>query len=135
VSNYDDPRWYEQPDDRFTPAPDDQFNPTSATNTNTSIQQQTSSEEHTPDSRRQLGRIFGQIVVTTALLVIAFLGGWFSHQAYTNTSFNPGNQSKSYATLIQQAWNIVDQNYVDRKRDQLQGNVIPGNSCHAGCVE
>jgi carboxyl-terminal processing protease len=115
VSNYDDPRWYEQPDDRFAPATDDQFNPTSATNEDTSIQLQTSSEEHTSDSKRRRGRIFGQIVVTAALLMIAFLGGWFSHQAYTNTGFNPSNQSKSYANLIQQAWNTVDQNYVDRK--------------------
>jgi carboxyl-terminal processing protease len=115
VSNYDDPRWYEQPDDRFAPATDDQFNPTSATNEDTSIQLQTSSEEHTSDSKRRRGRIFGQIVVTAALLIIAFLGGWFSHQVYTNTSFNPANQSKSYSNLIQQAWNTVDQNYVDRK--------------------
>src|SRR5271157_305951 len=109
VSNYDDPRWYEQPDDRFAPATDDQFSPTSAANEDTSIQLQTSSEEHTPDSKRRRGRIFGQIVVTAALLMIAFLGGWFSHQAYTNTGFDPSNQSKSYANLIQQAWNTVDQ--------------------------
>ena len=116
MSNYDDPRWYEQPDNLYpTPASDDQFKPTSATYTDTATQQQTSSEERSPDSRRRLGRIFGQIVVTTALLIIAFLGGWFSHQAYSNTSFNPRDQSKSYANLFQQAWNTVDQNYVDRK--------------------
>ncbi len=115
VSNYDDPRWYEQPDDRFTPASDKQFNPTAGTNTDTSIQQQAPSEERTADSRRRHGRLFGQIVVVASLMIIAFLGGWFSHQAYTNTGFNPGNQSKSYANLIQQAWNAVDQNYVDRK--------------------
>src|SRR2546428_1181026 len=116
VSNYDDPRWYERPDDLYTtPAPGDQFNPGSTTQTNTTTQQQAPSEERSPDTRGRPGRIFGQIVVTTTLLIIAFLGGWFGHQAYTNTSFNPGNQSKSYANLIQQAWNTVDQNYVDRK--------------------
>jgi len=115
VSNYDDPRWYEEPDNKFTPGPSDQVGQSSTTYTNTSMQQQTSSEEHAPESKRRLGRIFGQIVVTLALLIIAFLGGWFSHQAYTNTSFNPSDQSKSYANLFQQAWNAVDQNYVDRK--------------------
>jgi carboxyl-terminal processing protease len=115
VSNYDDPRWYEQPDKRFTPEPGDQISPTSITNTNTSMQQQTSSQEPAPDSKRQSGRIFGQIVVTLSLVIIAFLGGWFGHQAFTNTSFNASDQSKSYANLIQQAWNTVDQNYVDRK--------------------
>jgi len=116
VSNYDDPRWYERPDDLYTttPAPGDQFNPGSITQTNTSTQQQAPSEERSPDTKGRPGRIFGQIVVTTTLVIIAFLGGWFGHQVYTNTSFNPGNQSKSYANLIQQAWNTVDQNYVDR---------------------
>jgi carboxyl-terminal processing protease len=118
VSNYDDPRWYEQPDDRFTPGPGDQIGPTSVTNTNTSMQQ-TSSQEPAPDSKRRLG-IFGQIVVTLTLVIIAFLGGWFGHQIYTSTSFNPSDQSRSYANLIQQAWNTVDQNYVDRKAVNYQ---------------
>jgi carboxyl-terminal processing protease len=116
VSNYDDPRWYEQPDNLYTPPePGDQFTPPSTTNTDTSTQQQTSSEERPADSRHPLGRIFGQILVTLTLMIIAFLGGWFGHQIYTNASFNPSDQSKSYANLIQQAWNTVDQNYVDRK--------------------
>src|SRR6266446_2306163 len=42
-------------------------------------------------------------------------GGVVGHQAFSTSYFNPSNQSKSYANLIQQAWNIVDQNYVDRK--------------------
>ena len=120
VSNYDDPRWYEQPDNRFAPEPDDQVNPVSTTHTHSSMQQHIPSEGPAPDSRRQLGRIFGQIVVTLTLIILAFLGGWFSHQAYTNTSFNPSDQSKSYANLIQQAWNTVDQNYVDRKAVNYQ---------------
>ena len=120
VSNYDDPRWYDQPDNSFAPGPGDQVSQSSTANTNTSMQQQTSSKEPAPDSKRRLGRIFGQIVVTLTLLIIAFLGGWFSHQAYTNTSFNPSDQSKSYANLIQQAWTAVDQNYVDRKAINYQ---------------
>jgi carboxyl-terminal processing protease len=115
VSNYDDPRWYEQPDNRFAPEPDDPVSPVSTTYAHTSMQQQISSVPPAPDSKRRLGRIFGQIVVTLTLLIIAFLGGWYSHQAYSNTSFNPSDQSKSYANLIQQVWNTVDQNYVDRK--------------------
>jgi carboxyl-terminal processing protease len=116
VSNYDDPRWYEQPDNLSAkPEPGDQFKLPSTTNTDTSTQQQTSSEERSADSRHRLGRIFGQIIVTLTLMIIAFLGGWFGHQIYTNANFNPGNQSKSYANLFQQAWNTVDQNYVDRK--------------------
>src|SRR5437763_1783916 len=47
-------------------------------------------------------------------MIIAFLGGWFGHQVYTNASFNSSDQSKNYANLFQQAWNTVDQNYVDR---------------------
>jgi carboxyl-terminal processing protease len=120
VSNYDDPRWYEQPDNRFTPEHDDQIIPTSATNINTSIQQQTSSKEPVPDSKHRFGRIFGQIIVTLTLMIIAFLGGWFGHQVYTNASFNSSAQSKAYANLFQQAWNTVDQNYVDRKAINYQ---------------
>src|SRR6266478_848162 len=76
--------------------------------------QQTTSDS-TPKKEHGRRRIFGQIVVVLALMAIAFLAGWFGHQAYSNTSFNPNNQSKSYQNLFDQAWNIVDQNYVDRK--------------------
>ena len=54
MSNYDDPRWYEQPDNRFTPESGDQFIPTSTTYINNSMQQQTSSKEPEPDSKRQV---------------------------------------------------------------------------------
>src|SRR5260370_25147949 len=120
VSNYDDPRWYEQPDNRFTPGPDDQVSPTSTTYMNTSMQQQTSSKEPAPDSKPRLGRIFGQIIVTLTFMILAFIGGWFAHQFYTNASCNSSDQSKAYANLFQQAWNTVDQNYVDRKAINYQ---------------
>src|SRR6266446_8499477 len=117
VSSYDDPRWYEQPkaDEWYRSTPDEQFNLPSAVNSNTSKPQQAYPEDPQLDGGRRLGQIFGQIVVTVTLMIIAFLGGWFGHQAFSTSYFNPSNQSKSYANLIQQAWNIVDQNYVDRK--------------------
>jgi len=122
VSSYDDPRWYEQPkaDEGYIPLPDEQSTPASAANTNTSIQQKEPTIVPSPDKKPRLDRIFRQIVVTTALVIIAFLAGWFSHQAITGTTFNPSDQSKSYANLIQQAWNVVDQNYVDRKAINYQ---------------
>jgi carboxyl-terminal processing protease len=113
VSNYDDPRWYEQPDNRFTPESGDQIIPTSTEYIDTSKQQQASVKE--PDSKRRFGRIFGQVIVTLTLMIIAFLGGWFGHQVYVSASFNSSDQSKAYANLFQQAWNTIDQNYVDRK--------------------
>ena len=114
VSNYDDPRWYEQPDNRFRPESSDQSNPASTAYIPASMHQ-TSSKEPDPDSKHHFRRIFGQVIVTLTFMIIAFLGGWFGHQLYTNASFNSSNQSKSYANLFQQAWNTVDQNYVDRK--------------------
>jgi carboxyl-terminal processing protease len=115
LSNYDDPRWYEQPDNRFTPESGDQFIPTPTAYIPSSTPQPLFPKEPEPDSKRQLGRIFGQVIVTLTLMIIAFLGGWFGHQLYTNAGFNASNQSKAYANLFQQAWNTVDQNYVDRK--------------------
>jgi len=55
-----------------------------------------------------------------ALLLIAFTGGWFGHQAYSSSLFASSNQSSYYANLFQQAWTIVDQNYVDRKAVNYQ---------------
>ncbi|HXL36126.1 MAG TPA: S41 family peptidase [Ktedonobacteraceae bacterium] len=114
VSNYDDPRWYEQQENRFAPESSDQFNPTSTAYIPAALQQ-ISSKEPEPDLKHRFGRIFGQVIVTLTLMIIAFLGGWFGHQLYTNASFNASDQSKSYANLFQQAWKMVDQNYVDRK--------------------
>jgi carboxyl-terminal processing protease len=56
----------------------------------------------------------GQILALVALVVVAFLGGWFSHQFFGD-SFQQSSQSQMYSHLFQQAWNAVDQNYVDRK--------------------
>jgi carboxyl-terminal processing protease len=114
VSNYDDPRWYEQPDNKFTPESGDQFIPTSTAYIDNS-KQQTSIKEPEPDSKRRFGRLFRQIIVTLTFMILAFLGGWFGHQFYVSASFNSSDQSKAYANLFQQAWNTIDQNYVDRK--------------------
>ena len=60
-------------------------------------------------------RIFDQFLIIAPFVIIAFWAGWFSHIFYINAFFNPSNQSKAGASLIQEAWNKIDQNYVDRK--------------------
>jgi carboxyl-terminal processing protease len=122
VSRYDDPRWYEEqhanPASPPQPAYDD-FDQypyplsSQSDNSNGHIPRSTV-ETRMTGKVQQLRRIFGQIIALIALVVVAFLGGWFSHQ-YLSTSFNANDQSKSYAQLFQQAWTTIDQNYVDRK--------------------
>jgi carboxyl-terminal processing protease len=72
-----------------------------------------------PDRDDRVRWTFGQILVVIALLVIAFLGGWFSHQFFGD-SFNQSDKSKSYEQLFQQAWTTIDRNYVDRKAVDYQ---------------
>ena len=135
MSKYDDPRWYEQPEQGNSsvppaqppyPVPIAQQPPYSDYNPyppyqvpgNGAVPRQRMYPQEppqcSPEPRRRLGHGFGQYVVVLALLVITFFGGWFGNQLYAN-SFNRSNLSQSYANLYQQAWNIVDQNYVDRK--------------------
>ena len=135
MSNYDDPRWYEQPEQGNTSVPPAQppypvpiaqqppysdYNPYPPYqvpgNGAVPLQRMYPQEppQPSPQPRSRLRRGFGQYVVVLALLVITFFGGWFGNQLYAN-SFNRSNLSQSYANLYQQAWNIVDQNYVDRK--------------------
>ncbi len=110
---YDDPRWYEQPDRGEQPV----LPPGSQTEQpqpqppvgNSAVQIAPDVEE--PNQRGR--RIFGQIVMTLAFMTLAFLGGWFAHQAYSSTALS--GQSQQYLTLFQKAWNTVDKNYVDRK--------------------
>lgn len=108
---YDDPRWYEQPEQHnpqaFPPATpaqqaDNQFNGGGFL----------LPPEDTVQSSRG-GRIFRQIIMTLAFMAVAFLGGWFAHQAYSSNLV--GDQSQQYLAIFQQAWNIVDHNFVDRK--------------------
>ena len=71
-------------------------------------------------NNRNSGGRFGQTVVMIAFMLIAFTAGWFGHQAYTSSLFSPNDQSHYYSNLIQQAWTIIDQNYVDRKAINYQ---------------
>jgi len=118
VSRYDDPRWYEEQDTKPPKQPAyNGFNPYPQGNLSEDddIYPQQQSQQRSPsNTRRRTRRILGQILAITALIVIAFFGGWFSHQFFGNT-FNQSAQSASYSQMIQQAWSTIDQNYVDRK--------------------
>lgn len=71
---------------------------------------------HSPErSTSRLSRLLSRAAGILALIAIAFLAGWFSHQYFSN-QFDQNNQSQAYAQLIQQAWNTIDQNYVDRQQ-------------------
>src|SRR5438552_6940787 len=73
----------------------------------------------TGDRDDRIRRRLGELLVVIALLVIAFLGGWFSHQFF-GASFNQSDKSKAYEQLFEQAWTTIDQNYVDRKAVDYQ---------------
>jgi carboxyl-terminal processing protease len=126
MSSYDDPRWYEQ-QPVHNESNELSSQPPDYSEVNSFPQFQTSNNgmvtqpgmgpyppQTPPKPRRRLLRGFGRYVLLVALLLIAFAGGWFANQSYAN-SFNPSNQSQSYSNLIQQAWTIIDQHYVDRK--------------------
>ena len=129
MSSYDDPRWYEQPeqpqqnDSNPSPTPVQGQNASPygqwGLNSNELDQQNQVIRQLSADPAANKGhrgrRLFGQIIVVATLMCIAFLAGWFSHQAYSSRYFDQGNPSKSYQNLFDQAWNLVDQNYVDRK--------------------
>ena len=125
MSSYDDPRWYEQqPAQNESNEPSSQppaysgFGPLpqyqSPDNGMITRQGMPYSPPSSPDPKRRPWRRFGRSVLLAALLLIAFVGGWFANQTYSN-SFSLGNQSQSYSNLIQQAWTTIDQHYVDRK--------------------
>ena len=122
-SRYDDPNWYEEqhtvpptpsnnsiqnghyPPSQGTPYDDEDeifVCPTSSSHSNSSRR------------RRNIAKKIGQFLAITALVVLAFFGGWFAHEFF-GYSVGIGNQSRANAQLIQQAWQIIDQNYVDRK--------------------
>jgi len=125
MSSYDDPRWYEQ-----QPAQNESNEPSSQQpaysgfgplpqyqmpdNGMITRQGMPYSPPSSPEPKRRPWRRFGRSVLLAALLLIAFVGGWFANQTYSN-SFSLSNQSQSYSNLIQQAWTTIDQHYVDRK--------------------
>jgi carboxyl-terminal processing protease len=113
---YDDPRWYEQQPEKgdqqgfpLTPRPQEQAGPLQPQAESGAFQQTQAPAE--PDHRGR--RILGQVIMTLAFMALAFLGGWFAHQAYVANSL--GSQSQQYLNLFQQAWTTVAKNYVDRK--------------------
>ena len=62
---------------------------------------------------------FWQFVMVAVLVILAFFGGWFSHQTFSD-SFVASSQSQKYQNLFDQAWQDVDQHYVDRKAVNYQ---------------
>jgi carboxyl-terminal processing protease len=124
VNRYDDPHWYEekypehnypgmqklpdQPaDDDFK---DDYFLPTSQNDTSGQ-----NAEKQPSRWRGRFERILDQFLLVAPFVIIAFWIGWFSHQFFSDGFFYQSNQSKADSGLIQDAWNKIDQNYVDRK--------------------
>ena len=144
MSSYDDPRWYEQPEQNQTYPPSqsqppihDDFSPF-GTPANSNVNGASSTGQNAngvPPAgntqrfwykpQKQQDRpprpilSFWQFVMVLALVLLAFLGGWFSRQSFPN-SFTASSQSQQYESLFQQAWNEVDQHYVDRKAVNYQ---------------
>ncbi len=123
MSRYDDPRWYEEQNFNRPvpkkPAYDD-LNPLQEVDDDPFQRQNGSAAQTTtPQADHRSQKVIGQILVVSSLVIIAFLGGWFSHQFFTNET-GTSSQSQKYAQLFQQAWNTVDQNYVDRKAVNYQ---------------
>ena len=149
MSSYDDPRWYEQEPEQHTtentPAqnmngnrpdstgygqyvpsvpPEQPGSPASPgapddVQSGQPVRSGMFTPRQIPEQEPRRWRIVRQAVVLVALVVVAFLAGWFSHQVFSG-NFNASNQSRSYQNLFDQAWTIVDQNYVDRKAVNYQ---------------
>ena len=83
-------------------------------------QSHTGKDASPQDPSRRFERILKQALLTFILMALAFLGGWFTHQYLSQTTFDTNNQSRAYAQLIQQAWTDIDQRYVDRKAINYQ---------------
>lgn len=139
MSSYDDPRWYEQPEQNQidtssqpqSPSPSqpqqaahDDFSPF-GTPANTTQQPGVNSNHHWyrphPGNDRERRPLLGfwQFVIVAVLVILSFLGGWFSRQTFSGT-FVASSQSQKYENLFDQAWQDVDQNYVDRKAVNYQ---------------
>jgi carboxyl-terminal processing protease len=126
LSNYYDPRWYEDPEH-----PDNHVSSQPPTfHSLDPYQQQPQNNGHSnlygtpapqPPSPRlhRVQHFITRFIVWAAIIVIAFLAGWFGHQLYTN-SLALNSQSQYYENLFQQAWTTVDQNYVNRKQVNYQ---------------
>ena len=107
---YDDPRWYEQPannDQEGLAAQGQPILPEEVKGIELEDDQQAARKAR---SRRRR-QIFNQVVITLAFMVLAFFGGWFAHQYFTTPAL--GSSSQQYLSLIDQAWGIIDKNYVE----------------------
>ncbi len=122
MSRYDDPRWYEE-QHLNEPAPQkpayDDLNPAYEANNNAIQLPDGSRHVYTLQEEPRSHKLVRQILVGSTLVIIAFLGGWFSHQYFGNT-LTQNSQSQKYEQMFQQAWNDVDQNYVDRQAVNYQ---------------
>src|SRR5262249_8380244 len=116
-----DPRWYEEQDHTTQDAQQAEFEdfnqqlslhmPT----TNSHVYRENTSTQTQPQQHKfQLRKMAGRALAIVALMIVAFIGGWFSHQ-YFGSTFTENDQSRTYSQLFQQAWDTIDQNYVDRK--------------------
>ncbi len=123
MSRYDDPRWYEEQDNHpplsQQPASDYFRHYPQSPDYGASPWQHHHSQPPAPDKAGHLRRVFRQVLVIAVFVVLAFFAGWFSHQ-YFGSSVRMGTQSQQYEQLFQQAWNTIDQNYVDRKAINYQ---------------
>lgn len=118
MSRYDDPRWYEEQNTRPQPLQNNLYNgayPELPAESDQEDVQQHLAFPPTPRRMNRMQHITGQVVIAVALMAVAFVAGWFSHQFFTTGTFVQSSQSQQYAQMIQQAWNAIDQNYVDRK--------------------
>ncbi|HLI07989.1 MAG TPA: S41 family peptidase [Ktedonobacteraceae bacterium] len=135
MSSYDDPRWYEQPEQHQIDtssqsqpqqAPHDDFSPFATPPTNTQQAASGTNSNHrwyrpNPGNDRERRPLFSfwQFVIVAVLIILSFIGGWFSHQTFSGT-FVASSQSQKYENLFDQAWQDIDQNYVDRKAVNYQ---------------
>ncbi len=121
MSKYDDPRWYEEqhtdpslPNQELFYHVDPSYTPSTPTEQGGFTRNYAQLPQSAPHAPRK-GRTIGRTILLISLVIIAFVGGWFGNQLYTIGSFTQSSQSSQYEQLFQQAWQIVDQNYVDRK--------------------
>lgn len=124
MSKYDDPSWYEnQPAHNQNPdgqIPHDDFDhyPFLPSQDSTQSQDNTNPPHRETSHPRQ--RSLEKALAVAVLIVVAFIGGWFSHQYFGNAFITQSSQSRQYEQLFQEAWNKIDQNYVDRKAVNYQ---------------
>lgn len=120
MSKHDDSSWSEEQTEKQNPSssptqPNDfDHYPFLPPVEKPALQQSLTTGETSPqDPPRRFQRILVQVLLTLALVVLAFWIGWFAHQ-FVGPNFDLSNKSRSYAQLIQQAWTEIDEHYVDR---------------------